>query len=29
MNVQKQVTPNHPIHQLIAERWSPSAFAAN
>jgi nitroreductase len=23
----KQATPDHPIHQLIAERWSPYAFS--
>jgi len=27
MNVRKRATPDHPIHQLIAERWSPYAFA--
>ena len=27
MNVHKQSTPDHPIHELIAERWSPYAFA--
>jgi nitroreductase len=27
MNAQKQATPNHPIHELIARRWSPYAFA--
>jgi len=27
MNMQKQATPDHPIHELIARRWSPYAFA--
>ena len=27
MNVHKQATPDHSIHELIAERWSPYAFA--
>ncbi|HUY91424.1 MAG TPA: nitroreductase family protein [Pirellulales bacterium] len=27
MNVHKQATPDHPIHELIARRWSPYAFA--
>ena len=27
MNDQKQATPDHPIHELIARRWSPYAFA--
>jgi nitroreductase len=27
MNEQKQVAPDHPIHELIARRWSPYAFA--
>jgi nitroreductase len=27
MNAQKQATPAHPIHELIARRWSPYAFA--
>jgi nitroreductase len=27
MNVQKQATPDHPIHELIAKRWSPYAFS--
>lgn len=27
MNVQKQATPDRPIHELIARRWSPYAFA--
>jgi nitroreductase len=27
MNVQKQATPDHPVHELIAERWSPYGFA--
>jgi nitroreductase len=27
MNVQKQASPEHPIHELIAKRWSPYAFA--
>jgi nitroreductase len=27
MNAQKQATPDHPIHELIARRWSPYAFA--
>ena len=27
MNVQKQARPDHPIHELIARRWSPYAFA--
>lgn len=26
MNQQKQAAPNHPIHELIASRWSPYAF---
>lgn len=28
MNDAKQATPDHPIHELIARRWSPYAFAA-
>lgn len=27
MNAPKQATPDHPIHELIARRWSPYAFA--
>lgn len=27
MNAQKQARPDHPIHELIAQRWSPYAFA--
>jgi nitroreductase len=27
MNAQKQATPGHPIHELIARRWSPYGFA--
>ena len=27
MNTQKQASPDHPIHELIARRWSPYAFA--
>ncbi|HEV3025289.1 MAG TPA: nitroreductase family protein [Pirellulales bacterium] len=27
MNAQKQATPDHPIHELIARRWSPYAFS--
>lgn len=27
MNPHKQATPDHPIHELIARRWSPYAFA--
>ena len=27
MNVQKHATPDHPIHELIAKRWSPYGFA--
>src|SRR3954453_20883566 len=27
MNPQKQATPEHPIHELLARRWSPYAFA--
>jgi len=27
MNNHKQATPGHPIHELIARRWSPYAFA--
>ena len=27
MNTQKQATPEHPIHELLAKRWSPYAFA--
>lgn len=27
MNVQKQTAPDHPIHELVARRWSPYAFA--
>ena len=27
MNPQKQATPNHPVHELITQRWSPYAFA--
>jgi nitroreductase len=27
MNAHKQATPDHPIHELLARRWSPYAFA--
>jgi nitroreductase len=27
MSAQKQATPDHPIHELVARRWSPYAFA--
>ena len=27
MHTQKQASPDHPIHELIARRWSPYAFA--
>src|SRR5215207_8315132 len=27
MSAQKQATPDHPIHELLARRWSPYAFA--
>src|SRR2546423_570 len=27
MNAPKQATPDHPIHELLARRWSPYAFA--
>ncbi len=27
MSVQKEATPDHPVHELIAKRWSPYAFA--
>jgi nitroreductase len=27
MTPQKQATPDHPIHELIARRWSPYAFS--
>jgi len=27
MSTHKQATPDHPIHDLIAQRWSPYAFA--
>ena len=27
MNAAKQATPDYPIHELIAERWSPYAFS--
>src|SRR5262249_28979406 len=27
MNPKKQATPDHPIHELIARRWSPYGFA--
>ena len=27
MNLHKEATPDHPIHELIAKRWSPYAFA--
>ena len=27
MNIQKQATPDHPVHELITKRWSPYAFA--
>jgi nitroreductase len=27
MNGRKRATPDHPIHRLIAERWSPYGFA--
>jgi hypothetical protein len=26
MNIRKRATPGHPIHPMIAERWSPYAF---
>lgn len=26
MNVRKRATPDHPVHRLIAERWSPYGF---
>src|SRR5262249_26696208 len=26
-NMSKQATPDHPVHELIARRWSPYAFA--
>jgi nitroreductase len=29
LNTQKQANPDHPIHELIARRWSPYAFAAS
>ena len=27
MNTAKQATPDHPIHELIARRWSPYGFS--
>src|SRR5262245_52848056 len=27
MNPHKQAKPDHPIHELLAKRWSPYAFA--
>lgn len=27
MNLHKEATPDHPVHELIAKRWSPYAFA--
>src|SRR3954464_4463720 len=27
MDTTKQATPDHPVHRLIASRWSPYAFA--
>ncbi len=27
MTTHKHATPDHPIHELIARRWSPYAFA--
>src|SRR4051794_26763770 len=27
MNMQKQASPDHSIHELITRRWSPYAFA--
>src|SRR4051812_15590316 len=27
MNDRKRATPDHPIHELLAARWSPYAFA--
>lgn len=27
MNAAKQATPDHPVHELVARRWSPYAFA--
>jgi hypothetical protein len=27
MSAQKQAAPDHPIHELLARRWSPYAFA--
>ncbi len=27
MSTAKQATPDHPIHDLIAKRWSPYAFS--
>jgi nitroreductase len=27
MSLQKQATPDHPIHELLAKRWSPYAFS--
>ena len=27
MSAQKQATPDHPVHELLARRWSPYAFA--
>jgi nitroreductase len=27
MNAKKQATPDHPVHELVAKRWSPYAFA--
>jgi nitroreductase len=28
MTIHKQATPDHPIHELIARRWSPYAFGS-
>ena len=27
MNPQKRATPDHPIHELLANRWSPYGFS--
>ena len=27
MNLSKQAAPDHPIHELLAQRWSPYGFA--
>jgi nitroreductase len=27
VNAQKQAAPDHPVHELLAKRWSPYAFA--